>query len=214
MSREYLLQVKPGLEVSWEPKFKGQVPIRPDEEEVEAARLDFFGLLDRIHALPVFQGLEHNKDILDHVRQFPEGDTPGKGHLLLRPVGQVILSRAVGQLVKEGHSLEEIFIKLSKWDAADGFTQHTPASIWYGITYDFAGRKMNTRTNENLAARLLAYMVQGANDEERKELLDFVIKARDIQKPDEHVWRDFAGKEISYDPAEPTKGNQFPPPIN
>lgn len=212
MAAEYLLQVHPELKDSWQPKFKGQVPIRPDESEVETARQEFFDLLDRVRNLPVFQGLESGDD-LDEVRLFPDGKTTGKGHLLVRPVGQVILAKAVGGLIREGLSLHDIFDKLNKWDAEGGFTQQTPESIWYGITYDFGGNKMGTRVNENMAAKLLAYMIRGAKEDERKDLLQFVVEARDLGKPDEKVWRDFKGNEHKYDPEDPAKGKILPRPI-
>jgi DGQHR domain-containing protein len=212
MATDYLSEVTPELVETWKPKFgKGQVPIRPAEEEVESARQTFFSFLDHLRELPVFRGLEGGDD-LDIVRQFPDGQASGKGHLLVRPIGQMILSRAVGGLVREGLSLEAIFEKLGNWDAKDGFAQHTPQSLWYGITYDPAG-KMNTRTNETMAARLLAYMVNGAAEEDRHELLEFVVKSRDVEKPDRHVWRDFDGNEQDYDPADPAKDKQLPPPI-
>ena len=75
-------------------------------------------------------------DDLDVVRQFPDEKNPGKGHLLVRPVGQMILAKAVGSLKREGLSLQEIFGKLKKWDENGGFAQHTTDSLWYGITYD------------------------------------------------------------------------------
>jgi DGQHR domain-containing protein len=212
MATEYLLQVHAKLKNSWQPKFKGQVPIRPEEEEVETARQEFFAFLDHVRSLPVFEGLDSGDD-LDEVRQFPDGRTNGTGHLLVRPVGQIILAKAVGILIREGYSLDDIFAKLRRWDADGGFRQHVPESIWYGITYDFSGNKMNTRTNQNMGAKLLAYMVRGAKEDERLELLSFVVEARDLGKPDEKAWRDFHGNEHKYDPADPWKGKSLPRPI-
>jgi DndB-like DNA-sulfur modification-associated protein len=218
MASYYLPRVNPKLTKSWEPMFKKQVPIRPDEGDIEIGRKTFFELLDHLRELPVFKGLESGDD-LDDVRLFP-GDDPAnhpdpKGHLLVRPVGQTILALAVGALQQEGMSLDAIFSKLAKWDRAGGFTQHTQSSLWYGVTFDIHKNNMNTRTNEEMSARLLQYMVRGADEKERKELLEFVVKARlSGGTPDKPLWTPFSGDREAYDPNDPSVGKELPRPID
>jgi hypothetical protein len=57
-------------------------------------------------------------------------------------------------------------------------------------------------------------MVRGAKEDERKELMKFVVETRDLGKPEKHVWRDFSGHEHPYDPDDPAKGKQLPRPID
>ena len=216
MASGYLSQVDPELAVGWQPKFKKQVPVRPDEEELEKAKDTFFVFLNHVHALPVFEGLESGDD-LDEVRLFTgfDSDDPhrGRGHLLTRPIGQVILAKAVGGLVSEGLDLETIFQRLAEWDRHGGFEQHRSESVWYGITYDFHHKKMETRTNIDVGADILKYMVRGALEDERRRLLEAIINARRVGQPGEHKWRSFAGKDEGYDPSDPAKGQSLPQPI-
>jgi len=218
MAHEYLPQVEPALTMSWIPYFKKQVPIRPEEGDIEKGKEAFFALINHLREMPVFKGLESGDD-LDDVRLFPGDDKDNhpnpRGHLLLRPVGQMILALAVGKLVKEGLTLDEIFARLSKWDRLGGFTQHLPNSLWYGVTFDFNKSNMNTRTVEESAAKLMAYMVRGADEKERKELVDFVVRSRhtggDIDSPQ---WVNFEGKQEAYDPDDPSAGKDLPRPID
>jgi hypothetical protein len=217
MATSYLSFVEPKLVGPWQRLFKDQVPIRPEEEEIEQAKDVFFDFLNRMEHLPVFEGLASGDD-LDEVRLFPGWDPKDKnrradGHLLTRPLGQEILAYGVGSLVKD-HSLDEIFTKLAKWDEKGGFQQHDPGSIWYGVTYDFNGDKMSTRTDPERAAGLLRYMIQGAKEDERKELLKYVVEARGSMKHNKPVWVNFKGEEEPYDAEEPWKGKHLPRPID
>lgn len=218
MAGLYLPRIDQRLTKAWEPMFKKQVPIRPSEEDIEIGRQAFFELLDYLRDMPVFKGLESGDD-LDDVRLFP-GDDPTnhpkpKGHLLVRPIGQTILALAVGALRQEGMSLSDIFTKLAKWDRAGGFTQHEQSSLWFGVTFDFHKQNMNTRTNEEMGARLLQYMVRGADEKERKELLEFLVSARrsggTVEKP---RWVPYAGDPETFDPNDPAAGKELPRPID
>lgn len=220
IAQVYLPQVAYELTSAWEPQFKGQVPIRPEEADIERAKDAYFDFLDRMRDLPVYKGLESGDD-LDEIRLFPsdfdseEDRLKAKGNLLLRPVGQSILAMAVGQLVHEGLELDKIFEKLSKWDRLGGFAQHDPSSIWYGVTFDTRKRNMNTRTNEPMAANLLKYMIRGAEENEREILKKFVVEARiaggTVDKP---KWENFSGSVDTYDPENPGAGVDLPLPID
>jgi hypothetical protein len=221
MAANYLPGVHPSLTRTWGATgamFKKQVPIRPEESDIEVGRKTFFEFLDHMRELPVFKGLESGDD-LDNVRLFPGDDQDKhphpKGHLLVRPIGQTILAIAVGRLQKEGLSLNDIFSKLEKWDRAGGFSQHAQDSIWYGVTFDFHKRNMNTRTNEDKAAKLLEYMVRGADEEERKALLEFIVMSRASGgSPEKPLWTPFVGNQEVYDPSDITAGKELPRPID
>ena len=196
MATGYLKATDADRAVAWEPKFRGQVPVRPDEQEIRKAKDEFFEFLDQIAQLPVFVGLESG-DALDAVREFPlDGNSPEHGHLLLRPIGQTILARAVGSLVADsGLSLGEIFKKLAKYDKKKGFEAHRPENVWYGVTYNPIKKSMNVK-HQTLAIELLEYLVRGAEEAERKELLARLVEARTVE---EGKWTDFSGKTVAID---------------
>jgi DGQHR domain-containing protein len=217
MACRYLLKVDPELVKTWSPLFSNQVPMRPDEEEIEEARTLFFDFLQNMYEMPVFQGLE-NGDVLDEIRLFPSDfpnmENVGKGHLLTRPVGQEILAEAVGILISEGVQLEAIFKKLNSWDKKNGFSMHTTNSLWYGAIYDFTNSKINTRADIKRAAGLIAYMVRGANSDERKDLMKFAVRSRITGEANENKWIDFDGKVKTFDPSDPGNSGNLPNPID
>ena len=226
MTGHYLGSVLPEMEKQWKPTFTHQVPVRPSEEDLEIGWSHFEDFLDRVAELPIFHGLmsgdsKKQSAALDEARLFPgyDKDNPerGDGHLLTRPVGQEILAMAVGKLVAEGHDLDSIFEKLTIWDTDGGFSQHMPESLWYGVTYEFRGDKgkMNTRAGSTLstAANILVYMLRGASQEDREDIIKFMVTQRAI---DESTWRDLSGMDQPYDPEDPVANakNILPKPID
>jgi hypothetical protein len=180
---------------SWKPKFKGAVPLRPGEKDIDGAAAELSEVLDRVAKLPSFQSILSG-DKLDKWREFPNPEDPddkSRGHLLLRPFGQVILVRAVGRLLDEGFSLDEIFHKLAKFDAAGGFEAQRPENVWYHVTYNPAGKMIVSAGASELAVELLVYLVRGALGEKQIEMLDR-IKALRESPQDPLKWLDFEGR--------------------
>mgnify|MGYP000670732515 CR=1 FL=1 len=131
----------------WEPLIKDSAPVRPEESELTGATEELMQYFSFLNELPVFKGLNNSKDKdIEQIREFTykaEGkEFKGKGHLLLRPIGQVILTKAVGKLIKEGYLIEDIFTKLKKLDLAGGFEVNNASSVWYEVTYDPIMKKM------------------------------------------------------------------------
>jgi hypothetical protein len=187
MAQNYLSAIDPIRLRDWSTEFSGQMPIRPSESDLAEARDQFFELLDHILKLPVFQTLEkgdHTKraEAVTRWREFPTNEEPdNRGHLLLRPVGQLILAEAIGTLVKprdlggRGMSLDEVFAKIAKFDEAGKFEAFRPENVWYGVTYDPMDRKMITTTaSRGLAHDLLVYLIAGLEEPQLSQLwVDF-----------------------------------------
>jgi DGQHR domain-containing protein len=197
MTEEYVGKANPEIAKSWAPKFGGTY-LRPQENELEAARDQMDAFLDQVAALPIFENLARSKDLhkeLSDYRAFPEDDTPNShGHLLLRPIGQIVLAAAVGRLLdptaSDRMSLDQVFAAIRTLDRNGRFEAHRPQNVWYGVTYNFHKNKMDVSvSHRELAVKLLMYLVRGAAEEERDNLLREVIAKREI----EGKWRPFSG---------------------
>ena len=187
----------------WEPRFKGMVPLRPPEKEIDEAAEDLTRILDEAIKLPSFKAVMNGDDITAW-RKFPddgESSSSNKGHLLMRPIGQEVLVRAVGRLLDEGMDIKEIFSKLIRLDETGGFEAHKPENVWYQVTYN-AERKRMITDKTKLAASLLVHLVRGSRNEERDELLNQVKVLRQ-RVDDEGKWMDFDGNWVDKNDVEP-----------
>lgn len=200
MTEEYIGKADPKIAVSWSPKFGGTY-LRPPEGELEKAKEVMSRFLDHVEALPLFENLARSKDLLKELREyraFPEEGTPNsRGHLFLRPIGQIVLATAVGRLVDpngdDRMSLEQVFEVLETIDHNGRFEAHRPQNVWYGVTYNFHKRKMDvSMSHRELAVKLLMYLVRGAAEAERTSLLRDVIAKRES----EGQWRSFSDEVI------------------
>lgn len=203
MAEAYLSRANPQLAKSWDPPIGlgiKEVIVRPSEDEIDLAADQMSEFLDYMLAMPVFQRLERSDDVtkeLGEWRAFPDEDSPkAHGHLLLRPIGQQVLAAAVGRLInpndKDGPrmTLSEVFESLTVLDSNGRFEAHRQENVWYGVTYDFRRNKMDVSiANQKLAVDLLVYLVRGAGENERVDLLRQVIKNREV----EGSWRPFQG---------------------
>lgn len=190
MSVSFLSQVEPKMVRPWEELFKGAVPIRPVDSDLSKAQARLADLFTQMGRLPSFAAISSGEPI-DSWRDFADG---GKGHLLLRPVGQIVLAKAVGKLIGEdGMELEDIFDRLISLDEAGGFEQADPGNLWYNVTYDAAREKMIVSQVE-LAANALAYLIRGADTEGREELLDRLRKLR--TRLEDSTWVNFKGETV------------------
>jgi len=203
MTRVFLEKANPGLAKRWHPPVELGIKsaiFRPPEDELDAASVQVTEFFGHMMMLPVFQGLLASTEVtkeLAEARAFPDADSEypnGRGHLLLRPVGQIVLAAAVGRLVnpsaKDRMTVEEVFKIISQLDSAGRFEAHRPENIWYGVTYNFHKKKMDVAlSHRELAIRLLMYLVRGADEAERISLLREVISKREV----EGSWLPFSG---------------------
>ena len=204
MAVSYLSYVEPSIVQPWEELFKGTVPVRPLDSDLSHAQDRLARLFTQMARLPSLSAIMSGEPI-DSWRDF----NGGKGHLLLRPVGQIVLAKAVGKLVGEfGMDIEDVFNRLIKLDQTGWFEQADPANLWYNVTYDAAREKMIVSQVE-LAANVLVYLVRGADTKERAELL---AKLRELRAhPNAPTWVDFRGQTVGLEDAD--EGAFLPEPI-
>lgn len=216
MAEEYLSSMdhfsKDGpISEHWKPYFSDMVPMRPPEQEIEWGINHMKVVFDLMQDLPIFLNLEKGDSLVD-ARRVPKSGESGLGHMLLRPVGQVALVRAIGkaQLIGDADSISlgEIKDRLVKLDDLGQFEMHKPENLWLGVL-------LNPKTGGvlasgmKLASDLLVYLLRGAGQAKRDELLAEVKKLRsnDIGSK----WRNFAGEEVPLD--DTSAGSQLPVPV-
>ncbi|MGE5655639.1 MAG: DGQHR domain-containing protein [Actinomycetota bacterium] len=166
----------------WKPSDKGLIAMRPDDEELEEGIHEFNALFDGLATLPSYCELENGLETPE-MRRFSFEKPGGDGNILFRPIGQVALAQALGNLVfRKKFSVKEIFKKLRKYDTDGGFSHmESPESLWYGILYD-PNKKRVLVSGKDLAAKLLMYLLGGVQDDmEKAELRQAVAAARTVE---------------------------------
>jgi DNA-sulfur modification-associated len=228
----FLPVVKPEIFGEWRAPVRGMVPLRPTEDELSLGSKLMFNLFDHILSLPIFQILQRTAPleytaVLNRWREFPGFDVfaprllaegaleRSRGHLLLRPIGQILLVKAVAELTASeadgGHGLgmDFIFRKLDQIDANRGFEMSRPQSVWYGVTYGTVRAKIVTG-NKSWAHRLLVHLINGLKDEYATMVLwrNFVsCRTLDVKR---QTWKDLGGEVSHFD----WGAHQLPKPLN
>jgi DGQHR domain-containing protein len=184
-----LQALKDMVQVYLEPKFPhwhspkpGLIPLRPDNQELQEGIEAVTQLFDYLMELPSYQKLQQGWET-PSLRRFYFEKPGGEGNILFRPVGQVALAKALGNLVyRQQFSLEEIFAKLHRYDEKGGFSRiENPASLWYGVLYDPNKGRIRV-AGRDLAAKLIVYIVGGVRDRlERAEIRTALAKARTFE---------------------------------
>jgi DNA sulfur modification protein DndB len=128
---------------------------RPPDDQVEA----FYGKTVRFWELavehfPPLQEMQESDRPDDVASIYRHGDG---GHLLFRPIGLLILARALRNLVEQGRDLEE----------AVESTAHVPMDIsqhpWAELLWDTVNRRMITAPENQKVARLLLFHGAGGD---------------------------------------------------
>lgn len=179
MSERYLRPRFP----HWKPHDKQLIPRRPTDEELAIGLAEFNRLFDYLAQLPSYERLEQGAET-PQLRQFSFEKTPGEGHILFRPVGQISLAHALGILVfQKGFDLRDIFDKLNRYDAEGGFANmDDPQSLWYGILYD-PNKKRILVSDRDLASQLILYILGGISDKlEKGEIRLGIAESRRVNE--------------------------------
>jgi DGQHR domain-containing protein len=196
MTKDYLQGRMPFRK--WLPSRKDEIPVRPGDDELMPGEDEMTELWDYIGTLPVFEDIKSGGEI-DEWREFH--DKGGRGHLLMRPVGQQALALAVGRLHQSEAGpnlpLETIFAKLRRFDKDGGFEQDRPSSAWFGITYEPTRGRMVTGS-ENLGALMLEYLINGLDEDGRKDLLEaYRLRRWTAAEDGQEFGLNFDGKQVT-----------------
>jgi hypothetical protein len=156
--------------------------MRPEDDELREGQSEFNILLDNIATLPSYMRLEKGTQT-GELRRFADEGEGGEGHMLFRPIGQIVLANALGILhFEREHELAPLFEKLREYDNNGGFRMEAPGSLWYMVLYDPNKKRMQVR-GEGLATQLLIYLLGGITDEAEQEgLTHELADARTIEE--------------------------------
>ena len=164
----------------WKTGSPKEIAVRPPEDELEDGKALWLDYLNHLATLPSFKAILTGEEI-DEWRPFSK-----RGHLLMRPLGQLILADAVGYLRAAVHgpqlSLDDIFDMLKVFDANQGFEGvDQPTSVWWGVTYD-AQRKTMYMSGRKTAVGLMKHLLHDTSMDldGRKELKEDYAALRTI----------------------------------
>lgn len=187
-------------------KLKDLVPVRPDEHELQQGSDEFAVFLDWFATLPSMAELDRGATTRDFrlfttevVNEGPP-EVKGKAHMLFRPVGQIVLARAIGTLVAKGRSLDDLFKMLADYESEGGFALDNTQNPWWGVLYDPVGNKI-ARGGEDLSTDILIYLLGGMADDQgaRDKLCVRLAEARTVRdgSPEEDKPVGFDGSRIN-----------------
>lgn len=154
----------------WEPLKDNPIPMRPKDSELDEGLEIFREFLSHLNKLPSIEQITQGATATK-LRQLPP---EGSGHILGRPVAQMALADAIGDLVfgSKKMPMAGVFDKLKKLDESGGMSHlNEEKSIWYGVLWDPYNQKILLR-GRSLAKRLFAYLLGGGiEDDDQREAL-------------------------------------------
>jgi DGQHR domain-containing protein len=154
----------------WEPLKDNPIPMRPDDSQLAEGLEIFKEFLTHLNKLPSIEQITQGATATK-LRQLPPG---GSGHILGRPVAQMALADAIGDLTfgSKKMPMAGVFDKLTKLDESGRMSHlNEEKSIWYGVLWDPYNQKILLR-GRSLAKRLFAYLLGGGiEDDDQREAL-------------------------------------------
>lgn len=157
---------------SWKPDTKSELPLRPDERQIDEGYKAFYEFLDHWLELPAVKGVVDG-GLPSEQRAFQtEDEADGAAHVLFLPMVQTALAEAVGYLMKEkDRNLPALFKMLAEKERAGLLCCVKPESPFFGVAYDPNGAKV-AKSNAKLCTRMLIFLLGGgiADDDKREAL--------------------------------------------
>ena len=166
ISKAYLEHMYPG----WKPnKAMPKMPFRPEWDELWDGKVELMKFFDELAALPSFDAVRHGAKASDYRKT---SDRNGAAHLLFRPMAQIALAGALGDLLGDGAPNAAVYwSKIREADEDRRFQIDNPCLPWYGTAWDHLAKKMRRRlSDQKLVRRLFLHLLGGGTaDEELRE---------------------------------------------
>lgn len=157
-----------------------KMPFRPEWDELYDGKEALASFFDSLADLPSFDAVRHGTKASDFRKASDKG---GRGHLLFRPMAQIALAGALGDLLGDGAPDATVYWSKVREADEDGKFRIDDRSLpWYGTAWDHIAGKMRRRmTDQKLVKRLFLHLLAGGTpDEEVRERLrrDFASARR------------------------------------
>ena len=168
ISKGYLEHRFPG----WEPhRLTPKMPFRPEWDELWDGKEALVSFFDELAALPSFDAVRHGAKASDFRKT---SDNGGAAHLLFRPMAQIALAGALGDLLGDGAPNPAVYwSKIREADEDRRFRIDDRSLPWYGTAWDhIAGKMRRGVADQKLVKRLFLHLLGGGtSDEEVRERL-------------------------------------------
>ena len=187
IAREYLGQ----LEVYARWNQDKDMKIRPDEKELDSGTEKLNSYFEALGVLPSHRAII-NGAAGEEIGRMRQKD--GEDNMLLRPVAQEALARAIGRLEREReHDANKIAAKLARLEKAGQLKLCDKKAPWFGVLIDPSNNEVMRRkeADKTLCAKLLVHLLDGTHtEEEQNELRKGFALARVISREgDQENWK-------------------------
>ena len=163
---------------------RGVGPLRPTDGEIENGLVQLSMYFDALEKLT-----SHQNMILYFSSGAKEGKSPaelrgsGDRNILLRPIAQVALARAIARLQKDkGSDLDDLMEILACREEAGELDLANRKAPWFGILCDTIEEKVRRHKRyEDLCVEMMIYLLGsgfGDDEQRRKKLFDSFFDAR------------------------------------
>jgi len=186
---------------------KKEIALRPTDEELVLGEELLKDFLDRLSMLPSLSKILLGEHV-DLWREFSNKavtvgteEVQGKGHLLMRPLGQLIIADVVGSMHSDENGpqipLDQLFEKLSQFDREKKLENvDKPSSMWFGITFEPI-RKNMIMGGRKLAVQMLRYLLGDEIVDEDNLLAEFRDNRTITGDAGEDIHWDHNGKQVT-----------------
>ena len=150
----------------WNPhRLTPKMPVRPEWDELWDGKETLLKFFDELAALPSFDAVRHGAKAGDFRKT---SDNDGAAHLLFRPMAQIALARALGDLLGDGAPNPGAYwSKIREADEDGRFRIDDRCLPWYGTAWDHISGKMRRRlADQRLVKRLFLHLLGGGTPEE------------------------------------------------
>ena len=184
---------------AWKPKEKNDMPLRPDDDELEKGLAEMDEYFEFLSQLPSHDALIQDQsksagDFRDKKNDF--SSAKHEDNILFRPIAQMAFAEAMAELIGEKRKkFKHIIQTLVEHEQKGDLQLRDPKSIWFGVLCDLSDRKMRRQKRyQSLCSRLFVHLLGGGTPEESRTGLE--QEFREARKLEEDIYVGLDGKHV------------------